>query len=98
MIELYKIINSIHDPIMSNFMKTKRSSEQTCILRRHNKTILHQNCRSNIRINSFTLRIIKTWNELPSNIVNATSNNGFKNTLNLVWANKELLYKYKADR
>ena len=40
------------------------------------------------RINTFSHRIVNDWNELPAEIVEASSVNSFKNKLDQYWNNK----------
>ena len=50
----------------------------------------HSRCRS--RQSFFCIRVISDWNNLPDNIVNATSLNHFKNLLDNYWSN--ILYNF----
>jgi hypothetical protein len=53
---------------------------------------------TNIRKNSFNIRIANYWNKLPENIMNAPSINSFKNRLDKHWKDEELYNaNYKAD-
>jgi hypothetical protein len=45
-----------------------------------------------IRKNSFALRIVKTWNCLPDSVITAPTTNTFKNRLDKYWANQDILY------
>ena len=49
-----------------------------------------------IRKYNFTYRVVSLWNSLPSHVVNAPTLNTFKNRLDRIWANEEVLYKYRA--
>ena len=37
------------------------------------------------------------WNKLPENVVTAPSTNAFKNRLDKHWANRELVYDFRAS-
>ena len=50
----------------------------------------------NVRQNYFTIRVVETWNSLPSNVVEVPSVNTFKNRLDKFWSNQEILIEYKA--
>jgi hypothetical protein len=52
--------------------------------------VVYNRANTNIRQNSFSIRIAKYWNKLPENIVNAPSINSLKNTLNKHWKDEEL--------
>ena len=58
--------------------KTCTHSVQT---RGHNKKLNKEYSRLDIRKHSFTQRIVNTWNNLPSNIVNAPDTHTFKRLL-----------------
>jgi len=45
-----------------------------------------------IQSNSFYYRIVKSWNSLPSNVVNAPTVNYFKNRLDEHWKDHDLIY------
>ena len=45
------------------------------------------------------MRIINTgiWNSLPDYVINASSVNSFKNSLDKYWANQDMIYNYKCE-
>jgi hypothetical protein len=45
------------------------------------RKVIYNRANTNIRKNSFSIRIAKYWNKLPENIVNAPSINSFKTRL-----------------
>ncbi len=45
---------------------------------------------------TFSVRVVETWNSLPSNVVEAPSVNTFKNRLDTFWSKQEILIDYKA--
>ena len=51
---------------------------------------------TNIRKESFSLRVTRLWNDLPEIVVTAPSVNSFKNCLDGHWSTEEILYNYKA--
>ena len=53
-------------------------------------------CHSEKRNNFFTLPAVKTWNELPEDVVQAPSVNTFKNRLDTFWSKSNLLYSYRT--
>ena len=49
------------------------------------------------RSNFFVNRIVNNWNSLPREVVGAASLNAFKNLLDSLWSNQDLLYNdYRA--
>ena len=51
----------------------------------HNLKQQKQTVKSEIRKNSFSNRVVDTWNNLPYDVDNADSVNSFKNKLNIYW-------------
>ena len=41
--------------------------------------------------------LAKIWNSLPDSVVNAESINAFKNRLDRLWSNQDVLYDYRAN-
>ena len=50
-----------------------------------------------VRKNSFGVRIVNIWNNLPENVVNSPNVNTFKNRLDTHWENQEILFNYRAE-
>ena len=81
MIETYKIVHDIYDKLTTktllkiNKFTTRTNSHKLLKPRFHTKKFQH----------FFSNRIINKWNSLPERIVNATSLNVFKNTLDRHW-------------
>ena len=42
---------------------------------------------------SFAIRVVKSWNSLPGEIVSVTPTNTFKNRLDKYWSNQSLMYE-----
>ena len=57
----------------------------------HHLRILRGKVTSQTRINAFSQRVIKNWNDLPKNVVEATSLNDFKNKLDECWEHKKFV-------
>ncbi len=92
LIETFKILSGRdYDRDVANFLPENQPSITN--LRGHSKKLFLQRAENNLRKNSFTIRIVKIWNSLPEEIVNAPSVNSFKNRIdeflqhqdNLLW-------------
>ena len=57
----------------------------------HHLRILRGKATNRTRTNAFSQRVIKNWNDLPKNVVEATSLNDFKNKLDECWEHKKLV-------
>ena len=97
MIEVYKILNKIYDPEVCGFLKLLKDMAPRSSNRGNSMKLYPQRCNSNIRKNSFTIRIVQTWNNLPESIVKAPTLNAFKNRIDRYWCKQELMYNdYKS--
>ena len=93
MIEVYKHLH-IHDQdtIPKNFRLHNRGS------RRHDHQLvwnMPKDGTRGIQTNSFYYRTIKNWDELPRNVVNATTINTFTKQLDDAWEDKPFKYDPK---
>lgn len=80
-IQVYKILNDIDIVDRDKLFKLATYSQT----RGHPFKLYKERSRLNIRMNSFSNRVINTWNELPNNVVMAPSVNAFKGRLNQHW-------------
>ena len=64
--------------------------------RGHSLTLFIERACTNVRKESFSLRVTRLWNDLSEVVVNAPSVNSFKNRLDSHWSTEEFLYNYKA--
>jgi len=68
--------------IDSKFFKL---ADVTSGLRGHSLKLFKPRCRTTVRQNFFSLRIVSEWNKLPQDVVEAPSINTFKNRLDRHW-------------
>ena len=95
MIETYKHFHKYDKNIISSsFQPRNRGS------RKHDVQLHHRMAKDGIRgvqSNSFYHRIVRTWNNLPREVVNATNVNTFKNKLDDAWRNEALKFDHRAS-
>ena len=97
MIETYKILNGLYDSEACTILKLNKNQGVRTSARGNPKKVVTQWHKLDIRKFSFALRIVKLWNDLPEEIVNAPSINSFKNRLDRHWSDQDLVYDdYKA--
>ena len=89
LIEVYKIVHKLYDPITTKSLFTFSDVE---ITRGHNLKLAKKLTKSRPAQNFFTNRIITIWNNLPATVVNAKTTNSFKNQLDKYY--KQQLYQY----
>jgi hypothetical protein len=82
LIETFKILKGYEKVDASLFFKVRLSSHD---LRGHCLTLQKQRCRLDVRQHSFSQRVVSEWNNLPADVIQATSVNAFKNRLDAWW-------------
>ena len=96
MIEVYKLLHGKYDSDISNIVKLHKDSDTREGKRGHSLKLFIERACTNVRKESFSLRVTRLWNDLPEVVVTAPSINSFKNRLDRHWSNEEFLYNYKA--
>ena len=77
MIQMFKIVNGIDNLNLSSLF-----TSNPCTLTRNSEgKFLQQHCSTNIRLNTFSFRVLKHWNSLPQQWKYAKNTNTFKNLL-----------------
>ena len=94
LIEVYKILHNIYDPITTHSLLTIDSSSCT---HSNGFKLTKPGFNTNPYKYFFTNRIVNDWNSLPSQVVNADSLNTFKNKIDLHF--RDIMYKiyFRAD-
>ena len=96
MIEVYKLLQGKYDSNVSNIVKLHKDSDTREGTRGHSLKLFIERACTNVRKESFSLRVNRLWNDLPEVVVTAQSVNSFKNCLDRHWSIREFLYNYKA--
>ena len=81
MIQVYKIMHGIDKVDKDKFFTVNRYSAT----RGHSLKLFKKRSRLLVRANSFSNRVVDSWNSLTEDIVNAPSLNAFKSRLNRYW-------------
>ena len=98
LIETYKILHDVYDPQTVKFLNTRKESADRSSIRGNTLTLFSQHSNLDLRLSSFSIRIVKSWNKLPESVVSAPSVNSFKNRLDKFYENHELVYdRYKPE-
>ena len=96
LIEVYKILHEVYDPDTIAFLKLwKDEAPDLPSLRsgtRNSRKLYCSVPRLDIRKFSFSVRVVKVWNSLAENIINAPSVNCFKNRLDDLYKTKDIYY------
>ena len=89
MIQCYKIFNGIvRMDVNEMFKLIPPTTTRSCTFGHHQR-ILRQRAHHRARVNSFSQRVIKEWNSLPKEVVEATSVDAFKNKLDRYWEDRK---------
>jgi len=81
MIQLFKIINGIHDSACVPHLEFMDLSNNLIRTRGNKFKLVQHQCHNDLRKYNFTKRVIATWNSLPNFVVSAGTMNTFKNSL-----------------
>ena len=79
LIQMYKIVNHLETVKFRNGLKFSSFESRNYFLRRNSKHLHRERLSKYLpRYNFLTNRIVKDWNELPENIIQANTLNSFK--------------------
>ena len=81
MIEVYKLLHGKYDSDVSNIIKLHKSSDTREGTTGHSLKLFIERAYTNVRKETFSLRVTRLWNDLPEVVVTAPSVNSFKNHL-----------------
>ena len=93
MIETYKIINNVYDPITTkSLFKINDANTRSNSFKLHKPRFNNNNYKY-----FFTNRIVNTWNSLPEDVVKAESVNTFKNKLDKYWGDLKYCINFTKE-
>ena len=92
-IEVYKYLQGKYTIDSQTLLPLAEANSPTT--RGHSKKLMKRSCRSNLRANFFSFRVINSWNCMPEEIVTAPSTNCFKIRFDSFW--RDLMYETDAD-
>ena len=95
MIELFKMIKGIYDPMCILCVEFRELSEDLIRTRGNRYKLIQHHWHYDLRKFNFTNRVIPIWNSFY--VVSAETVNTFKNWLDRFGSNKDVLYDYRAD-
>ena len=82
-IQLFKIVKGIDNIDFDMFFKFNKDSRT----RGHLLKLVKNNTNLNVRLHTFSNRVINDWNNLSENAVQCRTVNAFKSTLKREWSN-----------
>ena len=89
MIEVYKLFHGKYDSDVSNIVKLHKDSDTREGTRGRSLKLFIERACTNVRKESFSLRVTRLWNYLPEVVVTAPRVNSFKNRLHRHWSTEE---------
>ena len=96
MIEVYKIVHGLYDVSCQSILKLRNQTSQRVAMRQNDYQLYYKRAEKNLRKYSFPIRVVNIWNNLPNYVVKAPSLNSFKNRLDKLWSDQEMLYNPNA--
>ena len=95
MIEVYKIMHGDNDLKVADFLLKANNISPEHGTRGNGCKLFAQHSKRDIRKYSFSLRVVRKWNSLPENVVDAPSVQAFIRRLDRHWANQNILYDFE---
>ena len=92
MIEMYKLTHGMYNYNPDLIVKFRDKSILRTGLRGHKYMIDKIFINSKIKKHFLSNRIANLWNSMPEKVVNSFSINNFKNNLDKLWVNLEVVY------
>ena len=93
LIEVFKFVNGQHTGYLKGMFEFSTETRGRC----HQHKFIIKQCRTRLRQNFFSRRIVRHWNKLPESVANAVSLDSFKTHLDKYYKEKGLAYKYEWD-
>jgi len=87
MIELFKMIKGIYDPMCIPCVEFRELSDDLIRTKENRYKLIQHHCHYDLRKFNFTNRVIPKWNSLSDHVVSAETVNTFKNRLDRCWSN-----------
>ena len=96
MIECYKLTSGKYDSRVSQFLTLQEEVQEIPNRTRgHRKRLYVKTSKNPIRTNSFAYRVVDIWNKLPEEIVTADKMNTFKNRLDRLWEQEDIMFNFE---
>ena len=93
MLQVYKIFHDEYDLDKSVFFKAPVDTRT----RGHPYKIFKERVATSSRSHFFSSRVVELWNELPADVVTATSIDSFKEKLDRFWSSKDWLFDFESE-
>ena len=87
-----RLLQGKYDSDVSSIVKLHKDNDTRKGARGHSLKLFLERPRTNVRKESFSLRVTRLWNGLPEVVVTAPSINSFKTRLDRHWSTEGLLY------
>jgi len=81
MVELFKIIKGMYDPMCVSHFDSTELSEDSISNRENRYKLTQHHCHYDLRKHTYTNRVIPIWNSLSDYVVSAETINTFKRRL-----------------
>jgi len=92
-VEVYQILEGVYDESVSGGILRLSHNTHT---RGHRRKLVKSVSRRNLRLHTFSQRVVNPWNSLPESVVTATSLKQFEQRLDRVWQGHPLRWDPEA--
>jgi len=93
LIEVFKFVNGQQIGYLKNMFDFDREKRGRC----HQYKLIVKQSRTRLRQSFFSRRAVSHWNNLPSDVISATTLVSFKTGLDKYFSGKGFVYKYSWD-
>ena len=94
MIEVFKLVNDMYYFDCTNLFTFRDQSKR--VTRGNKKKLFKYRARLDVRIYSFSNRVVDLWNSLPDSVISAETVFTFETRLDDYWKGQDILYEYES--
>ena len=96
MIETFKILRGYYDSKVSDGILCLHTDRNSRNNRGHSLKLYKKRCKTKLKQNIFSHRIVNMWNDLPQKVIDAPSIVSFENRLDKHWQQQDIKYNFKS--
>ena len=93
-VEVFKILAGVYDPSVTEGLLTLSHNTRT---RGHSRKLAKSTCKRNLRLHTFSQRVVNPWNSLPESVVTAANLKTFEQRLDRAWRGHPLKWDPDAS-
>jgi hypothetical protein len=94
LIDVFKIANHLYDPEVTQDLLNWSSEERT---RGNSNKLFLKRFNTNFGKNTFSSRVVRVWNALSQDVLNANNVKTFESRLDKFMRDQSIVYEYRSD-